>query len=64
MDPIHPIRPATAAGSAVDPVRRVTRTGDEPAQDERPPRRERPRRAPAPVAPPAVSADGHVDTLA
>ena len=63
MDPIHPIRPASADPAAVDPVRRVTRTGDEPTQDERRPRRDR-RRTPAPVAPPAVSGDGHVDTLA
>jgi len=63
IDPIHPIRPTPANPPAVDPVRRVARTGDEPPQDEQP-RRERPRGRPAPVAPQTAVADGHIDTLA
>ena len=65
MDPIHPIRPTSANPAPVDPIRRVTRAGEQTPRDEQPPRDRRRPRSPAPAAPPpAVSGDGHVDALA
>ena len=60
MDPIHPIRPVTEQPAAIDPVRRITRAGDDPPEREQPP----PRRKRPPAPQPAVTADGHVDVQA
>jgi hypothetical protein len=62
MDPIHPIVPVTRRPAAVDPVRRLAPTGEDP-REEQPPRRER--KEPAPERQqPGVTADGHLDTRA
>jgi hypothetical protein len=61
MDPIHPIRPEPEQPAPIDPIRRVLRTGDDPASEQRS-RRER-GRPPKPAAP-LVDADGHVDVRA
>jgi hypothetical protein len=66
MTLIHPIVPVAPQPPAVDPVRRVTRAGDDEQRDERPPRREQ-RHAAKPAddaAQPVVTADGHLDTRA
>ena len=66
MTLIHPIVPVAVRPPAVDPVRRVTRTGDDKERDERPPRREH-RHAAKPAGDatqPVVTADGHLDTRA
>ena len=62
MDPIHPIRSEPEQPAAIDPIRRVLRTGDDPASEQRS-RRERPRPA-KPAAPHPVDADGHLDVRA
>jgi hypothetical protein len=62
MDPIHPIHLETEHPAPIDPIRPVSRRSDEPPSEQRPPRESR-RRAPRP-APPAISADGHLDVRA
>jgi len=65
MDPIPPIRPTSAYPAAVDAVRRIMRTGEDQAPDERRrPRREAKRPAPTDAGAPGAGADGHVDTRA
>jgi hypothetical protein len=65
MDPIPPIRPTSSYPAAVDAVRRIMRTGEDQAPDERRrPRREARKPAPADAAAPGAGADGHVDTRA
>jgi hypothetical protein len=65
MDPIPPIRPVSAYPAAVEAVRRVARTGDDQAPDERRRRRrEAETTAPADAAAPVAGGDGHVDARA
>jgi hypothetical protein len=64
MDPIPPIRPTSSYPAAVDAVRRIMRTGEDQAPDERRRRREAKRPAPADAGAPDAEADGHVDTRA
>jgi hypothetical protein len=64
MDPIHPIRPKPAIPAAVDPVRRVLRTGEDRSRQDERPASGRQRKAPAAAAQAVVTPDGHLDTRA
>lgn len=64
MDPIHPIRPTAVNPAPVDPVRRVTRAGDDPAGERRRPRERRAPAAPVPASTAGVEPTGGLDVRA